>query len=328
MVVIVGETHIRTAMEFDEYFDSVVRPSFDAADLALLESHFDPATTLEIANSFAVPCGNEPMGRLDGRIAPRLQALFQATKRANLPIPVWMDHWEAVPEISLKGLELPNFISRTVGQALLAAAPHSVAGSGVGEELKVRLQARGATRPRISGLDKLADLRTNFCSAAAEQRQDVLVAFLDAALAHLQLLEAVRRGESFLPQDGAAILLKRSLNCALSGTPCEVPKKSEQGHAGRYGMGLDDSLGTFNISIQDRTRLWQSRIASELSTHRRVFVSVGALHLPDLRYREQVHPGLLSRLRQEGFDIRPVRSTADLPTAYLKRAWWERFGRG
>jgi hypothetical protein len=322
MAVIVGETHAYTIREFDAFFEHVVSPSFEAADLALLEGHFGNYTSAETAANLVVPC--DMSDRRSELVVPRFKALMAATRGAGMTVPDWMSHWEVTPEIALHSLHLPQFVARDVGPAILATRPLAFMGLGVGGQLKARALAAGRVRPVLGSLETLPELRGRYCSATAEQRQDLLVADLEAASGQLLLLQDLRAGRTPNLEGSALVMLNTLLSCAERREACPYPTPSTLGALARYGMGVHDSPGFFKLTTLARTEAWRPRILQALDTHRRLFVSVGAIHLPDLVYRGQVYPGLLTLLRRDGFKLLPIHAAGDLPPQFIRRSWWER----
>lgn len=322
MAVVVGESHAKTAVEFDAYFDSVVSAGFKAADVALLEGDFDTYNTLEITKNLVLPCASNASRRSE-LLAPRFARLMTAMRDSGFSVPDWMVHWEITPEVALHSLHLPGFIAHDLGRAITGTRKLAVLDAGVGARLKRLAMSKELKRPALGSLETLPSRRQQFCEAPAEQRQDLLVGDLDAALGHLRLLQDLRNGRSPALEEGTVTQLNSSLSCAERRQPCPYPDPSMSSELSRYGMTVPDSPGYFKLAVQARTEAWAPRIGEALSKNRRVFVSVGSLHLPDLRYQGQVYPGLLSLLARDGFRLRPLRGAEDLPPEFLTRSWWE-----
>lgn len=323
-VVIVGESHLNTPPEFDAVYERIVRPSFEAAQLLLLENHAGAENLAATAYLRVMPCEQEPGGRRNERARPRFAALEAATRAARLEVPNWMSAWEIMPEIALASFHLIDFAARDV-DALRRAAQRSTPDERAVSD-RLAAEAARRRRPPIAGLETVADVRGHFCAAGAEQRQDYLIGVVDSVLGRLRALDEVRR--TGLAPDvtaDAVRLWTEALRCADSGAACAYPPSTaaDGSSLARYGMALSDSPGVFKLGIVDRTRSWLPRIVAAGQRHRRSLVVVGALHLPDWRHGGATHAGLLSQLRQQGFTVRPVREPGDLGP-YLRRRWWER----
>ena len=85
------------------------------------------------------------------------------------------------------------------------------------------------------------------------------------------------------------------------------------------GMSSDTSNGTFSIAIKARTRSWLPIITSTINGHRKTFILVGALHLPDLIVSGKKEMGLISLLRAEGYTVQPIRTAKDIRGTFLDK---------
>jgi hypothetical protein len=123
----------------------------------------------------------------------------------------------------------------------------------------------------------------------------------------------------------AGEVTNETVRCVDRAVPCAVDQISpgEQLLQDK-GWGYSYSTGTFEILIKKRTGAWLPLIVKTISEHRRSFVIVGALHLPDLRVGGRVEPGLISLLRQQGFSVTRIGDASDISATFLSPSWFDR----
>ncbi|MEW6704362.1 MAG: TraB/GumN family protein [Pseudomonadota bacterium] len=319
--VLVGESHFRTTQEFDRYYQRIVKPSFQAADVALLEAHFGPENDSDLGYNLAAPCKTDDGAPPSERVRRRFAQLIEATRSAGFEVPDWMQHWEVFPKNALTSLHLPTFVARTIGPVLAATKSELTDNSGVGQQLAADAAAARLRRPLLKGLDTVAAVRARYCGATDEQREDVLITKVDSTIGMLRVLLDAKAGQSVNIGPDVARAWLGTLNCIASDSPCRFPV--QVGVLARYGLAVSDLPGNFKLSIPDRTLAWRPQIENAMREHRRIFVAVGVLHLADVSYRGHVYPGLLTLLRRDGFSVVPIRDEGDLPEKLLRRRWWE-----
>lgn len=310
--VLVGESHQRTRLEFDGYYDSVVKPSFDAASVALLETYDDPQQIHATARARITPCALPPDNRATERLAPAMAALAEIIEKNKLPPPVWLKDWKMIPEFVLASLML-DFVTPELYQPVYAAMRKSKFSLGVSWQLySDAFNAKHTSKLRV--LDTVGSLRQHFCSSSAAERQDYVVdkinrmstalrrRYADPQLALLQDLD-----------NKAAGYMMESIACVDRAQPCVFGAPSaNRAYLLAWGLALDTTDGNFSIYLKRRTHAWVPIIEQAMQRHQRSFVMVGSLHLPDLRFKQSIEPGLISLLRKNGYAIRPISSAVDL----------------
>ncbi|WP_181259289.1 TraB/GumN family protein [Pseudoduganella armeniaca] len=319
--VLVGESHLPTPVERDSYHDTVVQPSYAVADAAIMETYFGPEQMRNEAFERGAPCSNDLRDRQTARLGPAFDALIAATRANGLPVPDWMSNWQLMPEFLLTSIYLDRFAVDALGPAYDAALVRL----GGGVSLRLRASAKGGPRTML-GLDSLKTLRLQFCAASASERHDFLADKVDktAALMRLKLADP-----GYASLDGltatAGRVLAQYVACVDRATPCSLDALSaDVRQLERAGWATAYSAGTVELSLRQRTRAWLPQIVRAIGTHRRSFVIVGALHLPDLRIGAKVEPGLVTQLRAQGFSVTPIASAADIATTFLAPTWSER----
>lgn len=319
--VLVGESHVSTPVENDSYYDMVVQPSYAVADAAVMETYFGPEQMRNEAFERGAPCAGDPRDRQTARLGPAFDALIAATRANGLPVPGWMSHWRLEPEFFFTSLFLDPFIIDTLGPKYDA----QIVRQGGGISLRLRASPKAGPRTLL-GLDSLKTLRQQFCAASASVRHDFLADRVDktAALMRLKLADpgyaslnalAVTLGRVLAAQ---VACVDRTVPCSLEAPSADVLQLQRAGWATAY------SAGTIELGLHQRTRAWLPQIARAIDTHRRTFVIVGALHLPDLRVGDRVEPGLVTLLRGQGYRVTPIASAADIAATFLAPTWSER----
>ena len=81
--------------------------------------------------------------------------------------------------------------------------------------------------------------------------------------------------------------------------------------------------GVIDVSLRRRTRAWLPIIVRAMTAHRKIFVIVGALHVPDLGIGGRREPGLVSQLRQQGYTVTTIQAAADI-AGFVAPSWTER----
>lgn len=325
--MIVGETHTHTPLEFDSYYDRVVKPGFQAAQIALLEGDFGTETPMNEGLSRYSPCEHDDQhgGRLNDKLNPRLAELNNIMSHSNLTYP-GLDTPDLFPERLLTSF-LEGFYVGEVLPKIRAAQKNPVDDQGV--SLRLRLEAVKADHryPKINALDTLSESRERFCSAPAEYRQDYLVNIVDAIIGGVHMLDDVRKtGVAFNYEPLVQSMYTHTLDCVDATSPCTYA--SQRGNDSKveyYGLVCPNNKVFFTLGLQDRTRTWLPKIITAMNNNQRTFVAVGALHLPDLRYDNEDYPGLLTLLRKAGYKVTPIRGEQDIQETLLKLSWWDRF---
>lgn len=319
--VLVGESHLGTPVENDGYYDTVVQPAYAVADAAVMETYFGPEQLRGEAFERGAPCAGDPRDRQTTRLGPAFAALIAATRANGLPVPDWMSNWNVMPEFLLTSIYLDRFAGEALGPAYDAAIERQ---GGPGVSLRLRATANG---PRtMLGLDSLKNLRTQFCAASASVRQDYLADKVDktAALLRLKLADPAYAGLGDLATVMGRVVAAQ-WRCIDRATPCELDAPSDDTRRLRQaGWITGYSAGTVELALRQRTLAWLPLITGAIGDHRRTFVIVGALHLPDLRVDGRVEPGLVTLLRRQGFSVTPIGGAADIQATFLAPTWRER----
>jgi hypothetical protein len=319
--VLVGESHIGTPVENDRYFDTVVKPSYAVAEVAVMETYFGPDQRRNEAFELGAPCFDDPKGLHTRRLHLAVDALISATRDGHLDVPNWLESWEIVPQFLFASLHLDTFTIASLGPAYDAAI-ESQGGPGI----SLLLRGKGRLSKKTIGLDTLKDRRTHFCSASAVDRADYVA---DKVLQVSRLLRLKQSDPSYASFGKLSVTAGQSidetLRCVDHAVPCVINQVSPSELLLRdKGWTISYSPGSFEISIKKRTRAWVPLIVKTISEHRRSFVIVGALHLPDLRVGDRVEPGLISLLRQQGFSVTPIGKASDISATFLSPSWFDR----
>lgn len=319
--VLVGESHVGTPVEYDRYFDTVVKPSYAVADVAVMETYFGPEQTRNEAFERGAPCFNDPKGLRTPRLRLAFEELISATRANRIEVPNWLEGWEVVPEFLFTSIFLDGLANQSLGPAYDAAIE---AQGGLG--ISFILRGKGKPAKTIIGLDTLKDRRAHFCSASASDRADSVA---DHALKVARLLRLKEVDPSFASFSKLAVVggqaLAETVGCVDRAVPCAIDQPSPSDRLLlEKGRMFPYSPGTFEISLKKRTRAWVPLISRTISEHRRSFVIVGALHLPDLRIGDRVEHGLISLLRQEGFKVTLIAGPSDIGATFLSPSWIDR----
>jgi hypothetical protein len=319
--VLVGESHFGTPVEYDRYFETVVKPSYAVAEMAVMETYFGPDQMRNESFEISAPCVDDPMGLHTPRLHLAFDTLINATRDNHLEVPNWLEDWEMLPEFTLTSVLLDSFTSASLGPRYDAAI-ESQGGPGI----SLRLRGKGTAAKTIIGLDTLKDRRTHFCSASAGARADFVA---DRVLKVSRLLRLKQSNPSYTSLGKLAVLgggvVNETVRCVDRAVPCAVDQisPSEQLLQDK-GWVYSYSPGTFEILIKKRTAAWLPLIVKTISEHRRSFVIVGAQHLPDLRVGGRVEPGLISLLRQQGFSVTRIGDASDISATFLSPSWFDR----
>ena len=318
--VLVAESHFGTPVESDRYFDSVVEPSYIVADVAVMETYFGPNQTLNETFERSAPCFNDPKGLRTPRLRRAFDALTSATRDNRLAMPNWLTEWEILPEFIFSAL-FDQFVIKSLGPSYSAAIE---AQGGLG--ISFRLHNRDATGKKTIGLDTLKARRTHFCSSSPSVRADFVA---DEALVVAGLLRLKQTDPNYVSVGKLAAamgqVVAEIVHCVDQAVPCVM----EQGSPNvrllqNSGWMPHFSPGTFEISLKKRTRAWVPVIVKAISEHRRSFVIVGALHLPDLNVGGRVEPGLITLLRQQGYSVTLIKDGRDISKTFLSPSWFDR----
>lgn len=319
--VLVGESHFGTPVENDFYFDTVVKPSHAAADMAVMETYFGPEQTRNEGWERLAPCENDPMGLRTERVRLAFDALISATRANHLEVPNWLEGWEVVPQFPLASFYFISFTIESLGKEYDTAID-AQGGPGI----SFRLRGKGTPAKKTIGLDTFKDRRSQFCSASAAYRAD-FVADQALKLAHLLLLKQSDPSYASLGKLAgvAGQSLAEVIGCVDRSVPCAFDQLSPSDRLILdKGWMSPFSQATFEISLKKRTRAWLPLIATTISGHRRTFIIVGARHLPDLRVGDSIEPGLISLLRQQGFSVTRIAAASDISATFLAPSWYDR----
>lgn len=319
--VLVAESHFGTPVESDRYFDFVVKPSYEVADVAVMETYFGPSQTLNETFERGAPCFDDPNGLHTPRLRLAFDALISATRDNRLDVPDWLKEWEILPNFIFTSALFDQLAINSLGPSYNAAVE---AQGGLG--ISFRLHSKGATAKKTIGLDTLKDRRTHFCSSSPSERADFVA---DEALVVAGVLRLKQADPKYVSVGKLAAAMGNVLaditRCVDRKVPCAIESSSPDVRMlQNSGWMPYFSSGTFEISLKKRTRAWVPVIVKTLSEHRRSFVIVGALHLPDLKVGHRVEPGLISLLRQQGYSVTVIKDARDISTTFLSPSWFDR----
>lgn len=319
--VLVAESHLGTPVESDRYFDSVVKPSYAVADVAVMETYFGPSQTLNETFERGAPCFDDPLGLRTPRLRRAFDALISATRDNRLDMPDWLKEWEILPEFIFTSTLFDQFAVKSLGPSYFAAVE---AQGGLG--ISFRLHGKDATAKKTIGLDTLKDRRAHFCSSSASERADFVA---DEALVVARLLQLKQADPKYASVGKLAAAMGQVLaeiaRCVDQAVPCAIEQASPDLRLlQNSGWMPYFSPGTFEISLKKRTRAWVPVIIKTISEHRRSFVIVGALHLPDLKVGGRVELGLISLLRQQGYSVTVIKDARDISMTFLSPSWFDR----
>jgi hypothetical protein len=314
--VLVGESHVGTPVENDRYFETVVKPSYAVAEVAVMETYFGPDQLRNGSFALGAPCFDDPKGLHTQRLHLAFDALIRATRESHLDVPNWLESWELAPEYLTSTL-LDTFTTASLGPAY---------GVAIETGISFRLRGKGTISKKTIGLDKLVDRRTHFCSASAADRAEFVA---DKALQVSRLLRLKQSDPSYISLGKLAVVAgevtDETIRCVDRAAPCSIDSVSPGDQIlQEKGLETNYSSGTFEIMIKQRTHAWVPLIAKAISEHHRSFVIVGALHLPDLRVGKRVEPGLISLLRQQGFSVTRIDGAGDISASFLSPSWFDR----
>ena len=319
--VLVGESHIGSPVENDDYFERVVKPSHAVADVVVMETYFGPEQIRNESFERGAPCFDDPIGMQTPRVRLAFETLISATRDNRLEVPNWLEGWQLIPQFFFTSLYFPPFTYHSLGPAYDVAI-EAKAGLGI----SFRLRGKGKATKKTIGLDSLKEWRTHFCSASASDRADFVA---DQALKLARLLRLKKSDPSYASLDKLAVVngqgFAETISCVDRITPCAVENLSVSDQILlEKGWLMPLSPGSFEIYIRKRTHAWVPNIVRTISAHRRSFIIVGALHLPDLRVGNDVKPGLISLLRQQGFSVTRISAANQIDATFLSPSWADR----
>jgi len=314
--VLVAESHLGTPAENDSYFDTVIQPSYAAADTAVMETFWGPEQKGNEAVDRGTPCATDPKDRRTNRVRPAFNELISATRANGLEVPNWMEHRQILPEFLHTSLFLDQFMGSEFGRAYTTAIETQL---GLGTSLRLRASGRGPAEKNLRGLEPLKVQRTIFCSASAAHSQDYLA---DRVLQVAALLRLKQSHPNFGGLNQFAAAMNRSfeehVRCIDRPVSCTVEKIAVDTQLLRdAGWTRAFSPGTFEILITQRTHAWIPLIENAMLAPEKTFIIVGTLHLPDLSIGGKVAPGLISQLRERGYSVTPIGSADDLKSTFL-----------
>jgi hypothetical protein len=321
--VLVAESHFGTPIEGDSYFRTVVQPSYTAADSAIMETFWGPAQRGNEAADRGTPCFTDPKDRRTERLGAAFDQLIAATRANHIEVPVWMENWQVVPESLFTSLYLDGFMFNSLGHAYDTAMESQL---GPGISFRLRASGQGPAAENIGGLESLKDRRAIFCGANATHREGYLA---DSVLKAAALLRLKQSDPSYRNLDKLAVPMGQALDavvrCVDRATPCEVERLStDERPLQKIGWMPLLSPGSFEIMVKQRTRVWIPLIESAIMAHRRTFIIVGSMHLPDLSIGGKVQPGLISLLRGRGFTVKSIAGPDDIKHNFLSPSWSDR----
>lgn len=319
--VLVGESHFGTPTETDSYFRNVVQPSYTVADAAIMESYWGRAQIGNEAVDRGTPCPTEV--KPSKRVRSAFDELIVATRANRMDIPDWLRDWEVFPDFLLTSIFLNTYVADVLGHTYDSAIESQV---GLGISYRLRASAPGPAAKNIGGLESLKDQRAIFCSASAAHRQDYLA---DNVMQTAALLRLKQANPAYAKMDKLAVPMGRvvdeQVRCVDRMTPCALEKLSADRQILQAAGWMPPlNPGTFEIMIKQRTRSWIPLIEAAVMAHRRTFVIVGSMHLPDLSVGGKVQPGLISQLRDRGFTVKPIAGPDDIKTNFLSPSWSDR----
>jgi len=321
--VLVGESHFKTTLEFNHYFNSVVKPSFDRSQVALLESYFEEEPN--VGFHLIQPCTLAENDRRTDKLKPAFDALIAATVENKLAVPNWMTNWQAIPEyIFVNALLLPFSISALSANKY---EPTLNGYNGVGVSLNLQNAAVAAGQiSKLHRLDTFKDRREQFCSASADERQDSLV----NKITHITKLLRFRLKKKTHEIDNALDIAMgestyATIRCVDQQPTCKLADLFvESSLLVTAGLTTVMDAGTRSIFLNKRTHTWVPLIKKAIEEHSKTFVIVGAAHLPDLDFGEKIEPGLITLLRREGFTVSLIRSADDISETFLSKSMLEK----
>lgn len=318
--VLVAESHFGTSVEQDNYYDTVVRPSYEAADVAVMETYAGQDEYRNEAFERGAPCPTAPGDRRTERLAPAFQALIAATRANGLEVPNWLANWELIPEFLFTSTYLTRFAVQSLGPGYDRALE-----THLGPGTSFRLRALGSSTRKTIGLNVLKDQRDDFCAASAADRQDFLA---DNVLHVARLLRRKHADSTYANLGELSGPMERTyasyVNCVDRAEACPINRLPADMRLLRdKGMMYDYSPGIIDVSLRRRTRAWVPIVVRAMTTYRRTFIIAGALHLPDLSIDGKREPGLISQLRQRGYTVTAIRGPADI-ASFLTPSWTDR----
>lgn len=318
--VLVAESHFGTPVEQDGYYDTVVRPGYLAADVAVMETYMGPEEMRNEAFERGAPCMSGPGDRRTERLPAAFDALIAATRANGLEVPSWLANWQMVPEFLFTSTFLTRFLIDSLGPDYDKALE-----SRLGPGTSFRLRALGGSGKKTIGLNVLQDQRNDFCSASAADRQDFLADNV-LSVAHLLRMKQAdptyaKVGELAAPMAqvfaAGVRCIDRAAACPVDMLPTDTRLLREK------GVMFDYSPGIIEVSLRRRTRAWVPIIVRAMTEHRRTLIIAGALHLADLSIAGKREPGLISQLRKRGYTVTAIRTPADI-AGFLTPSWIDR----
>ena len=321
--VLVGESHFKTTLEFNHYFNSVVKPSFDRSQVALLESYFEEEPN--VGFHIIAPCTHAVDDRRTDKLKPAFDALIAATVANELEVPNWMTNWPAIPEYTFVQALFTPFLTSALatnkdGQPLIGFGGVYVSGN-----LRNSAVAAGQIS-KLHRLDTFKDRREQFCSASANERQDDLVTRIMQITNLLQLRLKKKTLELENAFDTAMNeVTYATIRCVDQQPTCKLADLFvESSLLVRSGLVSVMDAGTRSISLKKRTHAWVPIIKKAIDEHNKTFVIVGSAHLPDLDFGGKIEPGLITLLRREGFTVSLIRSADDISETFLSKSMIEK----
>lgn len=323
--VLAGESHFGTPLEFDAYYHSVLLPSFAVSQAALMETYIGPEQQEDEGRQRGTPCMAVGAEHRQQRLRPAFDALTAATRANALAVPNWMASWQILPEFFFTSLYLDRFVMQSLGPSYVQVRDGRV---GTGVSFRLRASGAGPKAASMRGLDTLKHARDSFCSASASDRQDFVadrVLMAAALLRHKQTDPQYSAFGTLAEKLGKAV--EKSMRCIDSTPACSIEaalSTDDVRQLQQYGWMNYYSAGTFEISVKQRNLAWVPLITKTIMSNRKTMIVVGSLHVPDWRVGDTTHPGLITLLRQQGFQVSPIHGPGDIQEAMLTRSWAER----
>ncbi len=177
---------------------------------------------------------------------------------------------------------------------------------------------------KLRGLDFDKTLRESFCAESESNRQAYLAERIEGA--NQQVRDALDPPNfKALKQlsEIAETYFLRSVNCIDNPVLCSYSNMSDQQErhmAGGIALNFEDP--GYSISIKGRSHAWLPIIVQALDQNKKVFILVGASHLPDFIVNRKKEAGLISLLRLQGYKVQAIHSAADIQNTFLKKSSW------
>lgn len=325
-VVLVGETHQRSAIEFDGYYDAVVRTSFLAADVAMLEG-FGMVPQKDDRLYWTKPCHDEVVGQIGkytDRLKPAVDELVVLARKSNVQVPDGLLYSDILSGYFLWSTDFPN-MELNIGRAArktYSAKYKDADFAGVAMTFRRLADKDSVIAKKLRPLDFSRDGWKAFCSVSGSARQELLLGMVDGVKKRLEAMLADPEGRQISANQalfGRSLL--ENLSCVDRKEVCAIPEMyaNSEERKRQFALGwMVRTPGYLPLSIVGRNHTWMPLILDQVAQNDKVFVIVGSLHLPTFQVEGKVEPGLIDLLRAQGFTVRPILSAADIQDSFLK----------